>query len=150
MLEVVESRQKQLESLERVIFDACRKGIDMFRALRQIKEDGLYSVRAKTFEAYCLNYWGITSRSAYRMIDALEVSDRIAKRVTVPEGQEIILESQLRELKDVPDASLNDVIEEAAELATEKAKPITAEVRTTCIPAMFLVRTSNIPATVPW
>jgi hypothetical protein len=73
-----DERRRRLKDLEAVIasgFDGVR---DQGRALREIRDDGLYlEVGAKTFEEYVKTRWAMAVRTAYYQIDAADIHEAV-------------------------------------------------------------------------
>lgn len=118
-----------LTSAEQRIKDGA---MAMAQALRSIRDKKLYSAKGYgTFEDYCRKEWNYTPQWVSLQIGAAETRNRIAatcseETAAVP----LTNERQLRVLKDVDDAALEAVIDEAAALASEKGSKITAAVLT--------------------
>lgn len=104
----------------------------MAQALQTIRDKKLYSAKGyDTFDDYCRSEWNYTPQWVSLQIGAAETRNRIAstcseETAAVP----LTNERQLRVLKDVDDAALEAVIDEAAALASEKGSKITAAVLT--------------------
>lgn len=80
-----------------------------FVAINQRK---LYRAEYRTFEEYCDKKWGMSSRKAYRMIDAAEVVENLR-----PIGHVLETESQARELKGLEPDQQRQVMQKAIETA---------------------------------
>lgn len=116
-----------LRKLEATIEKGVATFIEVGLALRAIRDDKLYREKHKTFEKYVSERWGFDRSRAYQFIDAAEVKQNLSTIVDKnPKASEINKESQLRELVDVPEENLEEVIDKAAEIAGDE--PITAKV----------------------
>jgi hypothetical protein len=125
VLNVVERRS--LENLEKVI----ERGVESFlatgSALKEVRDQRLYREGHKTFESYLKTKWGFDRSYAHRLIDASDVKrDLLPIGNKIPKAKEINTEGQLRELTDVPEDLLEEVIEKASEIAGDA--PLTAKV----------------------
>lgn len=109
--------RKRWKSLRNKVSKQVEGMWEMFADLREIRDKRLYREDFRTFEAYVRDELGIDRTYAYRMIDAREQLERVAATGVIAPG--IDRESQLRELKDVPDDALGDVVSEAARIAGE-------------------------------
>lgn len=124
-LSVVE--RGSLRKLEATIEKGVATFIEVGLALRSIRDEKLYREQHKTFEKYVSERWGFEKSQAYRLIDACEVREKLSPIGDKNERvAEINKESQLRELVDVPEENLEEVIDKAAEIAGDE--PITAKV----------------------
>lgn len=124
-LSVVE--RGSLRKLEATIEKGVATFIEVGLALRSIRDEKLYREQHKTFEKYVSERWGFDRSRAYQFIDAAEVKQNLSTIVDKNERvAEINKESQLRELVDVPEENLQEVVEKAAEIAGDE--PITAKV----------------------
>lgn len=118
-----------LSSAEQRIKDGA---MAMAQALQTIRDKKLFSAKGyDTFDDYCRSEWNYTPQWVSLQIGAAETRNRIAstcseETASVP----LTNERQLRVLKDVDDAALEAVIDEAAALASEKGSKITAAVLT--------------------
>lgn len=85
-------RRQRLKELETVIASGFDGVAELGRALREIRDDGLYlEVGAGTFEQYAKSRWSIAIRTAYQQIDAADIQDACAQlRTPVPIANEAV------------------------------------------------------------
>lgn len=125
VLNVVERRS--LEKLEEVIESGVASFLATGSAMKEIRDQRLYREGYKTFESYLKAKWGFDRSYAHRLIDASDVKrDLLPIGNKIPRAKEISTEGQLRELTDVPEDLLENVIEKASEIAGDA--PLTAKV----------------------
>ena len=74
---MVQLARKRLDELERTIERGLQTFVNVGNALREIRDDGLYTVEHDTFDAYCKARWGWQRAYAYRLIGAAEVTENI-------------------------------------------------------------------------
>lgn len=123
VLSVIERRN--LKDLENVIESGVESFLATGSALKKIREQRLYREKFKSFDAYVRDKWGFERNYANKLIGACEVKEKVGTSGThIPKAAEITKERQLRELKNVPDESLAEVIAKAAEIAGDE--PITS------------------------
>lgn len=119
----------KLRALEKVIDEHVKAFIRVGMALREIQDLELFRGTHKTFVAYAKERWGFEKSHTYRMMDAAATQQRLSPiGEKVPEAMSLNCESHMRELKDVPDSLLEEVVERAAVIASDSGKPITAAV----------------------
>ena len=112
------SERGRLRKLEQTVLDGMASFVAVGEALKEIRDGKLYRESYKTFEKYVDDKWGFEKRHAYRLIDAAETSKKLCPSGSQNERVlEIKSERQLREIKDVPVDSMEQVVERAAELA---------------------------------
>jgi hypothetical protein len=107
--------RKRLDELERTIERGLQTFVNVGNALREIRDEGLYTVEHDTFEKYCRDRWGFEPNYARRLMAGAEVTENLR---SVPIGTVLpTTESQARPLTrlDREDQSV------AWELAIEKA-----------------------------
>ncbi len=124
VLNVVERRS--LKNLERVIERGVESFLAVGSALKEIRDDKLYREEFKSFDAYVKDRWGFQKDYANKLIGSSEVKRKLNTIVSTSAAKKIENEGQLRELKSVPEESLSEVIEKAAEIAGDA--PMTAKV----------------------
>lgn len=88
-------KRKRLDELEGVIERGLQTFVNVGNALREIRDEGLYTVDHDTFETYCKERWGFNRSYAYEQIAAAEVVGRLDVRNS---GQTPSAVSQLRPL----------------------------------------------------
>jgi hypothetical protein len=126
---VIESELEALEKLEKAVKAGLEDAMKAYGALKEIRDRDLYTQRGhKSFNAYLDSEWGMSKRSAYRMITAFETRERLNPLDLPVENQSIKTESQLRILSGVEDKDMADVIEEAADIASDEGSRLTAKV----------------------
>ena len=87
-------------------------------ALKEIRDSKLYREDYKTFEKYVSDKWKMQKSQAYRLIDSSVINQNLSHIVgQTSRVSEIVNPRQLCELKDVPDESMEQVVERAAEIA---------------------------------
>jgi len=116
-----------LASAEQRIKDGA---MAMAQALQMIRDKKLYASKGyDTFDNYCKTEWNYTPQWVSLQIGAAETRNRIAEKCSEETAAvPLTNERQLRVLKDVDDAALEAVIDEAASIATEKGSKVTAAV----------------------
>ena len=115
---------ERLDQLEAFIQSTLKQTMDMFSALREIRDDRLFEqVGYERFEDYCQDRWGLTPRYCNYNLKAIEMREVVA--VERPEaGTQLTTERQYRALLDVPDGMVGDVVDKAREIAGDGAKSI--------------------------
>ena len=71
--ELTTHEQSDLEDLERIIQKALSSFVGVGNALGAINADRLYRITHSTFEEYCRDRWGLSSKRAYQLISASNV-----------------------------------------------------------------------------
>jgi len=123
------SDRERLDNLEVTVDQGIRTSLDMYAALKEIRDDRLYRVAGyETFQDYCKDVWDLGRDYVDRCITAVEVRGRISVFQDVVDVSSIAKESQLRELANVPDDAMEAVLVEACELAESQEKPVTAKI----------------------
>lgn len=111
---------KLLTRCERTI----ERGLGTFRdvgaALLEVRENHLYRSDYETFADYCKERWGFDRTYAHRLIAGAKTIENVAN------CQQILTESQARELGKVPAEKRDAVLDWATEKAGDK--PLTAAV----------------------
>lgn len=123
--ELLDAEAVELNSLETKVREGFRKGLEAFAALKSIRDLQLYKVRGfKSFDKYCQQEFGIKRDYADRNIVATGVLEKVLTLgSTFGCAEKITTERQCRELLQVPDEKLGQVLEEIDVLAEEKQKP---------------------------
>lgn len=75
--------QAKLQEQESVIERSREKFVEIGRALRTIRDEGLYKARWNTFEAYCTSMWDWSRANAYQYIYAAEVVEDLTTELTM-------------------------------------------------------------------
>jgi len=102
---------------------------ELIADLRVIRDEKLYREDFNTFDSFVRDELGLERTYAYRLIDAAETKERLSTIVDKnPEVESIQSEWQLKELKNVPDCQLAEVVEKAAVIASDLGKPMTAAI----------------------
>ena len=80
ILPVQSERRSRLRDLEGVIARGWDHVVEVGRALREIRDDGLYLELGEglTFEQYVKSRWALNRPEAYRKIDAAEIDDAVS------------------------------------------------------------------------
>jgi hypothetical protein len=89
---ITDDEAQRLTELERVVEAGMREFVAVGRALQEIRDSRLYRAEYPTFEAYCVEQWGLGKAYAHRMITAAHVVD------VSPIGDSVANEAQAREL----------------------------------------------------
>lgn len=100
MNELSTLEQVSLEKLERTIEKGLASFYEVGSALLTIRNSRLYRGTYGTFEAYCLDRWGMARRTAYQYIDSVKTIDNVrncAQIEIMPEN-----EAQARPLAALP------------------------------------------------
>lgn len=72
-------RRERLKELEGVIARGWDHVVEVGRALREIRDEGLYLELGEglTFEQYCRSRWSVAARTAYQQIDAVDIDEAV-------------------------------------------------------------------------
>ena len=106
----------RLGELEVVIKSSLRKTLDMYHALKEIRDDRLFEQKGyASFAEYCKQEWDIGSSLANKAIVAIDIRDRLKGVIADEIFGKIETEGQIRELTGVPEDKLGDVITAAVE-----------------------------------
>lgn len=125
-LSVIERRQ--MKDLEDVIAKGMATFYEVGFALMQIRDGKFYRESHQTFEAYCIDKWGIQRSRAYQMIEACEVRQDLSTMVDKNVVESVTVnERQVRELSKVPIEELPEIAETIAEKVNAGEK-VTAKV----------------------
>lgn len=81
MNELTTTEQASLERYEKVIEKGLASFYEVGSALLTIRDSKLYRGTHGTFEAYCLDKWGMSRIHAYRLIDSCKVVDNVTDRL---------------------------------------------------------------------
>lgn len=128
---------RTLAECELVIERGLATFVEVGQALMEILDSGLYAERYGTFEAYCIDRWGIRYERARQLMVAAEVAEQV--QAATPTTVGVPNERTARELSPVPPADRPAVWREAVERAG--GKPTAAAVRA--------VREERMPAARP-
>jgi hypothetical protein len=71
------AERKRLQELESIVEHGLQIFYEVGKALDEIREEKLYRETHKSFEAYCLDNWGIGRRTADRFISAARVVENL-------------------------------------------------------------------------
>jgi hypothetical protein len=94
-----DERRRRLKDLETVIASGFDGVVAQGRALREIRDDGLYlEVGAGTFEQYVKSRWSIAVRTAYQQIDATDIHDAVSAQIAQTPMLPFATEGVAREL----------------------------------------------------
>jgi len=77
MEQITSIEQSQLKEYEVVIERGLKTFVNVGLALMAIRDKGLYRHDYGTFEDYCRERWGMARRTAYQLIDAVEVVENV-------------------------------------------------------------------------
>jgi len=95
----------QLEECEAIIEAGLEQYVRVGLALRQIRLYGLYKVTHDTWESYCKEKWGLTTRHALYLVNGASVSEVITSaNLPAPEN-----ENQTRSLAGLPEETITEV-----------------------------------------
>lgn len=117
--EMTAPEKSDLRRCEKVIEKGLGTFIEVGRSLKEISENKLYRDKHLTFEAYVKSRWDMGKSRAYQLIDAVDLDEQI-KKSTMVDKIELKNERQARELSDIPEDSLETVIDKAVELAGDE------------------------------
>jgi protein gp37 len=78
ILPLTKSEKEELESLEVIVSSGLKSFWEAGKALRKIRDRGLYRDTHKTFEDYCEEKWEMSRAEAYRQIGAASVIEDIS------------------------------------------------------------------------
>jgi len=105
------AQRARLQELESIVEHGLQIFYEVGKALDEIREQKLYRETHKTFEAYCLDNWGLGRRTADRFIAAAQVIENLR-----PIGLKIpTKENQLRPLTGLPPELQLEIWQEALE-----------------------------------
>lgn len=119
--------RRELAKLERQIDDGMRTFLEVGTALKAIRDGRLYREKYKTFEKYVSDRFGISRPRAYQLIECVEVAEDLSTKVDKTTAELLTSERHLRELSDVSEDDLPEVIEEVKK-AADAGQTITAKV----------------------
>lgn len=104
-------RRSRLKELEVVIAAGWERVVEVGRALREIRDEGLYLELGEglTFEQYVKSRWALSKPSAYRYLDAAGIDEATSPIGDVP----ILNESVARELAPLLRSGGTKVVAEA-------------------------------------
>lgn len=111
--------QTRLAELERLIEEGKKTFLDVGMALLSIREEKLY--RPLTFEKYCEERWGFTSRRAVQLMTAVETRTRVP--ISLP------TEGHYRALNRVPDHEKENIAPLIVDKTVREAEEIVREFR---------------------
>lgn len=117
MKELSTNEQKALQDCEHIIAVGMTNFREVGEALTRIRDERLYRVTHKSFEAYCKEKWDFGRIQAHRMIEANKVAKSVTKLVTEIEPER---ESQTRPLAALPESEQPAAWSEAVESAGGK------------------------------
>lgn len=120
--ELATSDQKRLDELEAIIAAGFQGFAEAGQALKAVRDEKLYRATHKTFEAYHLDVWGLSSSQTYRLMEASGVAQIASPIGEVPSEA---VARELAPLKDEPE-KLIGAWQRAVE---EHGKPTAAQVR---------------------
>lgn len=107
------AERKRLQELESIVEHGLQIFYEVGKALDEIREEKLYRETHKTFEAYCIDNWGIGRRTADRFISAARVVENLR-----PIGLKIpTKENQVRPLTGLPPELQLEIWQEAIDLS---------------------------------
>lgn len=124
MKTITHSEASELKRLERVISKGMKSFVEVGNALKRIKEEGLYRASHKSFAAYVEDKWGMTKKSAYRLITAGETVETVSHGTL--DAPPLANERQARELAKAP---ADQQAEIWGEVVDEHEKPTAANVK---------------------
>jgi hypothetical protein len=116
------AEQQQLAQCETIIKQGLRAFLDVAAALLEVRDRELFRATHDTFQKYCAEKWGITSRHANRLVLAGEVvknvtEDQLVSNIPAAVPQN---EAQARELAALPKEKQ---VEVAREVSKKSANP---------------------------
>lgn len=116
--------KSELDKHEAIIEHGLKTFVDVGRALLSIRDSKLYRNDYSTFENYCRDRWGMTRRSANRMIAAHGVVENLG-----PMGPSPNSERQARPLTQLPPVEQPAAWQRAQEIASDNGKMTAAVVQ---------------------
>jgi phage N-6-adenine-methyltransferase len=122
MNELTISEQSRLESLETVIEKGLTSFYEVGSALLTIRDSRLYRATHGTFEAYCLDRWGMSKPYATQLIGASKVVSNLVAIATVLPATE----SQTRPLTSLPAEQQAETWQQAVQIAEAANRTVTA------------------------
>jgi SAM-dependent methyltransferase len=127
--QLTQRERAELQALERRIETGLSAYIEAGKALKEIRDSGLYAEYG-TFEAYCDQRWGISRSRAYQLLKAQDVVSSLSTFVDkLPER-----EAHVRALAEVPEAQRAEVWQTAVSspepVTVPKIKAIAAQIAT--------------------
>ena len=89
MNDLTTTEQASLERYERVIEQGLQSFYEVGSALLTIRDSKLYRGTHGTFEAYCLDRWGMTNRYANNLIASTKTIDNLGTTVPIPSSERV-------------------------------------------------------------
>lgn len=112
--------QRELSAYEKTIERGIGTFVEVGNALREIRDQKLYKLTHKTFEAYVKERWNWSRPRAYQLIEAAEVDEGLSTNV----DKKPTSEAQAREVAKAPPEKQAAVVEAvAAKAASEDREP---------------------------
>jgi len=118
---LVKSEKRILAECEATIKQGLANFIEVGNALMRIREGKLYRQEYKTFEAYCLEKWGMSRMRASQLISAAGVMENVNHGLQKPTS-----ERQARPLAGLEPEQQKEVWMSATEKAKEENRKVTA------------------------
>lgn len=108
-LEQKQQEAEQLKEQEKIIDAAMAKPFEIGRALRTIRDKGLYEATHDTFEGYVNERWKMSKSGAYQKIKCADVQDIIEANNDVPKLDNEAQATELARLKVEKSSKLDKV-----------------------------------------
>ena len=123
----ITDEMQRLARLEEVVDKGVRNMLDAADALKEIRDEKLYKQRGyDNFDSYLADEWGFGRNYINKIIKSSETRKRLG--TMVPDFDTTNLsERAVRELNEVPDHELEDVIELARSTAKSEGKRLTTK-----------------------
>lgn len=94
------NEQFRFEQCEKAIERGLKTFVEVGRALTEIRDNKLYRIGFKTFEAYCKDRWEIGRSRAYELIDQAKVVDAVYSGEVILSAVADISKRDVRAIKD--------------------------------------------------
>lgn len=120
MNELTISEQERLKSLESIIESGLKTFVDVGMALLEVRDSKLYKATHDTFDGYCRERWGMSTRHANRLISAAKVSENLRPMGLIPTAERTV-----RPLAPLPPQQQREAWAEATQKADSESRPVT-------------------------
>ena len=102
--------QRNLSQLKETVTKNLSATIEAGLALKEIKDRELWKEEAESFQAFCVDNWGVSRSRAYQLIECAEIVTELPPQLSTM----VDTERGARELKKVPKEKRAEVVEQAA------------------------------------
>jgi len=122
----ISSDMQKLVRCEEIVDKGVRNMLDAAEALKEIRDNRLYRERGySSFDQYLADEWGFGRSYINKIIKSSETRKRLGTLVPDLDSSSLA-ETALRELNNVPDEHLEDIIDMASMTAKTEGKRLTA------------------------